>query len=238
MVLSGIAFAVASSFTWLYCVATNSSIIDLFRFMMMDDGYKDTLGFVTVFSVLAQAAAVTWHGSDALPPIQYDRAFLNSSQFLCAEIAHAAAATWHGSDVLPPSHFCFVFFFSFFSIFQVHNAGADGTLGIITVLSMRILQQPIMIEREWIVLNEMTKEKEKKEMLKLNTVQQPSKKARNSQRRSGKMQVKKKKKKKNYSTEYSHVVPHHSTDSAINCLTAQIGRDAVGLVVYGRNSKV
>lgn len=46
-----------------------------------------------------------------------------------------------------------------------------------------------------------------------------------------------KKKKKNYSTEYSHVVPHHSTDSAINCLTAQIGRDAVGLVVYGRNSK-
>jgi hypothetical protein len=85
----------------------------------------------------------------------------------------------------------------------------------------------------------MTKEKEKKEMLKLNTVQQPSKKARNSQRRSGKMQVKKKKKKKkNYSTEYSHVVPHHSTDSAINCLTAQIGRDAVGLVVYGRNSKV
>ena len=47
-----------------------------------------------------------------------------------------------------------------------------------------------------------------------------------------------KKKKKNYSTEYSHVVPHHSTDSAINCLTAQIGRDAVGLVVYGRNSKV
>ena len=45
------------------------------------------------------------------------------------------------------------------------------------------------------------------------------------------------KKIKNYSTEYSHVVPHHSTDSAINCLTAQIGRDAVGLVVYGRNSK-
>ena len=56
---------------------------------------------------------------------------------------------------------------------------------------------------------------------------------------SGESQKKKKKgKKKNYSTEYSHVVPHHSTDSAINCLTAQIGRDAVGLVVYGRNSKV
>ncbi len=49
---------------------------------------------------------------------------------------------------------------------------------------------------------------------------------------------KNKKNKKNYSTEYSHVVPHHSTDSAINCLTAQIGRDAVGLVVYGRSSKV
>jgi hypothetical protein len=48
----------------------------------------------------------------------------------------------------------------------------------------------------------------------------------------------KKRKNKNYSTEYSHVVPHHSTDSAINCLTAQIGRDAVGLVVYGRSSKV
>jgi hypothetical protein len=43
---------------------------------------------------------------------------------------------------------------------------------------------------------------------------------------------------KNYSTEYSHVVPHHSTDSAINSLTAQIGRDAVLFVVYGRNSKV
>ena len=41
---------------------------------------------------------------------------------------------------------------------------------------------------------------------------------------------------KNYSTEYSHVVPHHSTDSAIDCLTTQIGRDAVLLVVYGRNS--
>ena len=34
------------------------------------------------------------------------------------------------------------------------------------------------------------------------------------------------------------MVPHHSTDYAINCLTAQIGRDAVGLVVYGRNLKV
>ena len=34
------------------------------------------------------------------------------------------------------------------------------------------------------------------------------------------------------------MVPHHSTDYAINCLTAQIGRDAVGLVVYGRSLKV
>ena len=33
------------------------------------------------------------------------------------------------------------------------------------------------------------------------------------------------------------MVPHHSTDYAINCLTAQIGRDAVGLVVYGRSLK-
>jgi hypothetical protein len=49
-----------------------------------------------------------------------------------------------------------------------------------------------------------------------------------------KKEEKKKKKKKN-STKYSHLVPHHSTDYAINCLTAQIGRDAVGLVVYGRS---
>ena len=33
------------------------------------------------------------------------------------------------------------------------------------------------------------------------------------------------------------MVPHHSTDSAISYLTAQIGRDAVLLTVYGRNSK-
>src|ERR1700722_21018319 len=49
---------------------------------------------------------------------------------------------------------------------------------------------------------------------------------------------KKENKEKNYSTEYSHVVPHHSTDSAIDCLTSQIGRDAVGLVVYGRSLKI
>lgn len=52
------------------------------------------------------------------------------------------------------------------------------------------------------------------------------------------LEIKIKNKNKNYSTEYSHVVPHHSTDSAISCLTAQIGRDAVLLTVYGRNSKV
>jgi hypothetical protein len=51
-------------------------------------------------------------------------------------------------------------------------------------------------------------------------------------------QKKKEKKEKNYSTEYSHVVPHHSTDSAIDCLTSQIGRDAVGLVVYGRSLEI
>ena len=49
---------------------------------------------------------------------------------------------------------------------------------------------------------------------------------------------KKENKEKNYSTEYSHVVPHHSTDSAIDCLTSQIGRDAVGLVVYGRSLEI
>jgi nitrate reductase cytochrome c-type subunit len=53
--------------------------------------------------------------------------------------------------------------------------------------------------------------------------------------RKSKKKKKKQKKTKNYSTQYSHVVPHHSTDYAINCLTAQIGRDAVGLVVYGRS---
>jgi hypothetical protein len=56
MVLSGIAFAVVLSFTWLCCVATNSCDI----------------GFVTVFSMIAHAAAAaTLQGSDTLPPIQY-----------------------------------------------------------------------------------------------------------------------------------------------------------------------
>ena len=33
--------------------------------------------------------------------------------------------------------------------------------------------------------------------------------------------------------EYSHVVPHRTTDSALQCLTAQIGRDAVSSLWYG-----
>ena len=37
----------------------------------------------------------------------------------------------------------------------------------------------------------------------------------------------KKKKNKNYSTSYSHVISHHSTDEARSCLTAKIGRDLV-----------
>ena len=43
------------------------------------------------------------------------------------------------------------------------------------------------------------------------------------------------KKKKNYDTQYSHVVPHHSTDCAITSLTSEIGRDPVFSSVYGRN---
>jgi hypothetical protein len=39
----------------------------------------------------------------------------------------------------------------------------------------------------------------------------------------------------NYSTQYSRVVPHHSTDWAITSLTSQIGRDAVLSSVYGRS---
>ena len=40
---------------------------------------------------------------------------------------------------------------------------------------------------------------------------------------------------KNYSTECSHVVPHHSTDSAISSLTLEIGRDPVLSAMYGRS---
>lgn len=39
----------------------------------------------------------------------------------------------------------------------------------------------------------------------------------------------------NYSTQYSPVVPHQSTDWAINCLTAEIRRDPVLSIVYGRS---
>ena len=46
---------------------------------------------------------------------------------------------------------------------------------------------------------------------------------------------KKKKKKKNYSTQYSRVVPHHSTDCAITSLTSEIRRDPVLSSVYGRS---
>ncbi len=38
----------------------------------------------------------------------------------------------------------------------------------------------------------------------------------------------------NYSTQYSRVVSHHSTDCAITSLTAEIGRDPVLSGVYGR----
>lgn len=47
----------------------------------------------------------------------------------------------------------------------------------------------------------------------------------------------KKKKKKNYSTQYSRVVSHRSTDWAITSLTSEIGRDPVLSSVYGRSCK-
>ena len=46
-----------------------------------------------------------------------------------------------------------------------------------------------------------------------------------------------KKSKKTYSTRYSHVVPHHSTDRARWGLTAEIGRDPVFSPLYGRKLK-
>ena len=45
----------------------------------------------------------------------------------------------------------------------------------------------------------------------------------------------KQKENKNYSTQYSRVVPHHSTDCAITSLTSEIGRDPVLSGVYGRS---
>ena len=41
------------------------------------------------------------------------------------------------------------------------------------------------------------------------------------------------KKNKPGAPEYSRVVPHRTTDSALQCLTAQIGRDAVSSLWYG-----
>jgi hypothetical protein len=40
---------------------------------------------------------------------------------------------------------------------------------------------------------------------------------------------------KNYSTQYSRVVPHRSTDWAITSLTSEIRRDPVLPSVYGRS---
>ena len=39
----------------------------------------------------------------------------------------------------------------------------------------------------------------------------------------------------NYSTQYSRVVPHHSTDWAVARLTSEIGRDPVDSGTYGRS---
>ena len=46
------------------------------------------------------------------------------------------------------------------------------------------------------------------------------------------------KKLQNYNTQYSHVVPHHSTDWAIPGLTSEIGRDLVLFRMYGRSLKL
>ncbi len=43
------------------------------------------------------------------------------------------------------------------------------------------------------------------------------------------------KNKKSYSTWYSRVVPHRSTDQAITSLTSEIRRDPVLPSVYGRS---
>ena len=42
---------------------------------------------------------------------------------------------------------------------------------------------------------------------------------------------------KNYSTSYSHVISHHSTDDAITSLTSEIERDPVLSSMYGRSWK-
>lgn len=43
------------------------------------------------------------------------------------------------------------------------------------------------------------------------------------------------KREQNYSTQYSRVVPHHSTDWAITSLASEIERDPAFSSVYGRN---
>lgn len=49
------------------------------------------------------------------------------------------------------------------------------------------------------------------------------------------MNTNKRNAKKNYSTLYSRVVSHRSTDNAITSLTSEIGRDPVLFGVYGRS---
>lgn len=46
------------------------------------------------------------------------------------------------------------------------------------------------------------------------------------------------KKRKEYSTQYSRVVSHHSTDCAVISLTSEIGRDPVLSDAYGRIRKL
>ena len=48
-------------------------------------------------------------------------------------------------------------------------------------------------------------------------------------------ETERKKGQKNYGTQYSRVVPHHSTDCAITSLTSEIRRDPVLSGVYGRS---
>jgi hypothetical protein len=158
-----------------------------------DDGYEDTLGLITVFFVVARAADATWHGSGALPPIQYCKALWTHHAFLHSElttvffvVARAADATWHGSGALPPIHYgpssccdltwlyrvatnlfihSFIHFFSFhFSpSFKYPMTGPMVPLESSRFsLWLRMLQRPILIEREWIVLNEVSKRRKKK----------------------------------------------------------------------------
>lgn len=57
----------------------------------------------------------------------------------------------------------------------------------------------------------------------------------NRQSRKDRERRSKRKKGKNYSTSYSRVISHHSTDDAITSLTSEIGRDPVLSSVYGRS---